>query len=218
MLPFTHAQFIEVFARYNAAVWPAQLAAYLLALGMALALSLRWKHRGRFVAAGLVLMWGWTGIVYHGLHFSAINPAAFLFAALFLVQALLLVRAAFAGTLQFGDAGKAATWLGGSLVFYATVAYPLLGLGAGNAWTELPMFGITPCPVTIFTFGMLLLAAPPVSRWLLVIPVIWSMVGGSAAFLLHVPQDWVLLFSGLSVIPLLRGGPRAGRLRATHPG
>ena len=218
MLPFTHAQFIEVFARYNAAVWPAQVAAYLLALGMLLALWLPWKHKGRFAAAGLALMWSWTGIAFHGLHFSAINPAAFLFGALFVVQALLLTRAAFAGTLQFGDAGKAATWLGGSLVLYATVAYPLLGLWAGNALGELPMFGITPCPVTLFTFGVLLLAAPPVSRWLLVIPVIWSLVGGSAAFLLHVPQDWVLLFSGLAVIPLLRGEPRAGRLRASHPG
>jgi hypothetical protein len=34
MLPFTHAQFVAVFAAYNTAVWPAQLVAG--ALGMAL--------------------------------------------------------------------------------------------------------------------------------------------------------------------------------------
>jgi hypothetical protein len=61
------------------------------------------------------------------------------------------------------------------------------------------MFGITPCPVTIFTLGMLLLARP-MYWWLLAIPVLWSLVGGSAAFLLGVPQDWVLLLSGVAVL------------------
>jgi hypothetical protein len=71
------------------------------------------------------------------------------------------------------------------------------------------MFGIAPCPVTLFTFGLLLLARGPVAWWLLVIPVAWSLVGGSAAFLLHVPQDWVLLFSGASVILMARKGAGA---------
>ena len=58
------------------------------------------------------------------------------------------------------------------------------------------MFGVTPCPVTIFTLGMFLLTTSPVPKGLLVIPFIWSLIGGSAAILLHVPQDWVLLASG----------------------
>jgi hypothetical protein len=41
---------------------------------------------------------------------------------------------------------------------------------------------------------------------LLVIPVLWSLVGGSAAFLLQVPQDWILLASGLSVLFLPGSG------------
>jgi hypothetical protein len=57
--------------------------------------------------------------------------------------------------------------------------------------------------VTIFTFGMLLLTTSAVPRWLLVIPVIWSLIGGSAAILLHVPQDWLLLLSGLIAVPLI---------------
>ena len=38
------------------------------------------------------------------------------------------------------------------------------------------------------------------SRSLLVIPVVWSLVGGSAAFLLDMPQDWPLLASGLAIL------------------
>lgn len=149
-------------------------------------------------------MWLWTGIAYHGMYFSEINKAAFVFAALFVVQGLLLSRAAVTKAFRFGFSGSASAWLGWGLIVYALVAYPLLGLWAGLRYPQMPMFGITPCPVTIFTFGVFLLAASPVSRWLLVIPVIWSLIGGSAAVLLQVPQDWLLLFSGLSVIPLLR--------------
>jgi Family of unknown function (DUF6064) len=43
------------------------------------------------------------------------------------------------------------------LTIYAAALYPLLGLAMGHPSSELPMFGVTPCPVTIFTFGMLLL-------------------------------------------------------------
>jgi len=206
MLPFTHAQFIEVFARYNASVWPAQVAAYVLALAMVVAIVSPWKARGRLVAGGLALMWLWTGVAYHGIHFSPINKAAYLFGALFVAQALLLFRAALRDALRFGPSGHAKQWLGWSLVAYATVFYPVLGLWAGFRPVELPMFGITPCPVTIFTFGILLLGAPPVPRPLLAVPVLWSLIGGSAAFLLHVPQDWLLLASGFSVILLLHPG------------
>jgi len=40
---------------------------------------------------------------------------------------------------------------------------------------------------------MLLLASRPVPRRLYAIPVAWAVIGGSAAGLLRMPQDWVLL-------------------------
>ena len=68
----------------------------------------------------------------------------------------------------------------------------------------MPMFGITPCPVTLFTFGLFLLTIEPIPRRLLVIPVIWSLIGGSAAFKLGIAQDWPLFVSGVTVFVLLR--------------
>jgi hypothetical protein len=212
MLPFTQAQFIDVFARYNLDVWPIQALAYLLGIAMVLTILRPSADIGRWVAAGLAAMWLWTGIAYHALQFAEINKAAFLFAALFSVQALLLLRAGFADKLQFGGSRVPTAWLGWALVLYASVLYPLLGMWAGHRYPAIPMFGITPCPLTLFTFGVFLLASAPIWRWLLVIPVVWSLIGGSAAFLLQIPQDWLLLFSGLSVIPLLRGSA-AGKLK-----
>ena len=87
-------------------------------------------------------------------------------------------------------------WLGLAFAAYAAILYPLIGMMTGHRYPAMPMFGVTPCPVTIFTFGMLLATVPPISLWLLAIPFVWSLIGGSAAILLHVPQDWFLLVSG----------------------
>jgi hypothetical protein len=205
MLPFSREQFIAIFVQYNAAVWPAQAVAYVLALVM-LAMIVRPSRSGdRVIAAGLALMWIWTGVAYHGLHFSTINKAALAFGALFVLQGFGLLYAGLAGRLGFGARSGLAAWLGWALVIYATLLYPLAGLWAGHRLPGLPMFGITPCPVTIFSFGLLLLATPPVPRWLLVVPLVCSLIGGSAAILLGVPQDWLLLFSGLAVVAVLHG-------------
>jgi hypothetical protein len=61
-----------------------------------------------------------------------------------------------------------------------------------------PLFGLTPRPVTILTLGCLLLTTGPVPWWDLVIPLVWSPIGGTAAFLLGVAQDWILLVSGVA--------------------
>jgi hypothetical protein len=203
MLPFTREQFVAVFTAYNNGVWPAQILAYLLGLGMVI-LVLRPSRTGnRVVGAGLAVMWAWTGIAYHWGYFSSINKAALAFGALFVLQGVaFLVFAVLRDRLQFGHSRGALAWLGWALVAYASIAYPLLGLWLGHPVSEIPMFGITPCPVTIFTFGLLLLTTAPVSRWILAIPLVWSLIGGSAAFLLGVPQDWLLLVSGITV-PLI---------------
>lgn len=214
MLPFTREQFGDVFARYNEAVWPAQVVAYLLGIAVATLLVLRrGPSADRAVGVVLASMWLWTGVAYHGIFFSAINKVAPAFAALFVVQGLLLGHAALVrGALRFATpASGSAWWLGWALLAYATVLYPLIGTLAGHAYPLMPMFGITPCPVVLFTFGLLLLATPPVPRSLLVIPLLWSLVGGSAAFLLGVPQDWPLLASSAVALFLYFGKRRPGR-------
>lgn len=218
MLPFTHSEFLDIFASYNEAVWPSQVVAYVLAAAMLASLVVGAQLRGRIIAAGLALMWLWTGFAYHWLQFTAINKAAWAFGALFVVQGLLFLVASARGMLNFGsDAPGVSRVLGWGLIAYATVLYPLLGQILGPGYPQAPMFGITPCPVTLFTFGLLLLASPPVSRWLLVVPVIWSLVGGSAAFLLQVPQDWPLLLSGASAFLIARSA-RASALRPASSG
>jgi hypothetical protein len=215
MLPFTREQFLGVFADYNTAVWPVQVVAYLLGVAVVAALLRPTPQGHRLVAGALAAMWTWTGVAYHGLFFAPINPAALAFAALFVVQGVLFVVAGVAGRrLVFGPSAGFAAALGWGLVAYAAVLYPLVGQWSGHVYPAQPAFGITPCPVTLFTFGVLLLTSAPVPRWLLIIPLAWSLVGGSAAFMLGVPQDWPLLFSGLAIMLLIlrdrRGSEKSG--------
>ena len=73
-------------------------------------------------------------------------------------------------------------------------------LASGNALALLEST-VTP---TLFTFGLFLLTTAPVPRRLLVIPVIWSLLGGQAVFRWGVLQDCPLIVSGAILLVLLR--------------
>jgi Family of unknown function (DUF6064) len=109
-------------------------------------------------------------------------------------QALLLMYVTIRRRLKFAIARGILRWIGWVLIGYVLLTYPLVGILSGHHYLDLPMFGITPCPVTIFTVGVFVLAQPQVPRVLLVIPLLWSLLGGSAVFVLGVAQDWPLLF------------------------
>jgi hypothetical protein len=192
-LPFTTDAFFEVFARYNAAVWPAVVALWLAAAGAVVAVVRGPSERSsRLAAAVLAVLWLWGGLVYHATYFTRINPAAWGFAALFIGEAALL---AWYGVVQrrlaFGAATGLARGLGIGLAGYA-LAYPALNVLADHAYPASPTFGV-PCPTGILTAGLLITTAqrPPVS--VVVVPVLWALVGGSAAVVLGVATDYVLL-------------------------
>lgn len=204
MLPFTREQFFTVFLEYNNAVWPASILAYGLALIALIAVLWPKPFWTGVTASILAIMWAWTGVAYHGIFFSAINGAAFLFGALFVAQAFLFIYLGVLNDrLQIGGPHRLRAVMGWAFITYALIAYPLMGIAGGHAYEALPQFGITPCPVTLFTFGILLFAKPPLPWVLLIIPVIWSLIGGTAAVLLAVPQDWLLLASGVITAVLL---------------
>lgn len=201
MLPFDKAQFFQVFADYNLAVWPAQAIAYLAAWA-ALVLSVRREPvLHRLVWVIVAALWAWTGFAYHGLYFAEINPIARVFAAAFVLQAALLAYYGGArGAAPFGRVEPHRAILGWTAIVYATVLYPAVGVLNGHDWPAMPTFGVTPCPLVIFTFGLLLLTPASTPRLLLAIPLAWAIVGGSAAVVLDVPQDWMLPLAGAALL------------------
>ena len=57
MLPFTTEQFFDVFARYNAAVWPAPIIAYALGTIAIIAVLIGNRASEAVTAAVLSLLW-----------------------------------------------------------------------------------------------------------------------------------------------------------------
>ena len=195
-IPFTVEQFFEIFRSYNEAIWPAQVLAYLLGI---LVLVLAWrtsKISNRLIGGILAIFWIWMGVFYHILHFSAINPAAKVFGVVFILQGLLFfVAGALLDKITFRFIVKPLPIIGGVFILYAMIVYPALGIFFGHIYPAAPMFGVVPCPTTIFTIGILLCTTNKVPGYLLVIPFLWSLVGMSAAINLRVPQDYGLVIS-----------------------
>jgi hypothetical protein len=208
VLPFTTEQFLEVFQDYNDVVWPAQIVLILLAV-MAIGVAVRpIAASDRLISIFLSTLWAWSAVVYHWRFFTEINRAAWGFGLLFLVQAVLFLNAGLRRrTLAFGAAGNAAGVLGGILITYSLLVYPVIGHMLGHHYPRSPTFGV-PCPTLIFTFGMLLWASKPVPRHLLVIPAVWSVVGSSAAILLEMREDYGLLPAAIVTITGMLAGKR----------
>jgi len=120
---------------------------------------------------------------------------------MFVLQAVLLIYfGLIRSQLRFAPPSDWVGWIGVTLIVYSLIIYPLIGSWFGHRYPAVPTFGITPCPLTLFTFGVLCLAISRPSMRLLALPLLWSVIGGTAAFLLSVPQDWVLLFAGVLVV------------------
>ncbi len=199
-LPFTVEQFLEVFARYNEAIWPAQILLNALALaalgvaGYSIACRLL-PHIDRLITGFLGVLWIWTGLVYHLIFFAPINPAARIFGAAFLAQGLAFLVLAWRRPLVLRAITRWRTGLGAALLLYGLVLYPTLGYLLGHRYPSAPTFG-APCPMVIFTFG-LLLWADRLPRALVILPFLWSLLGFTAALALGIREDVGLLVSGV---------------------
>jgi hypothetical protein len=200
-LPFTLEQFLDVFAQYNRVLWPAAALLWIASAYVAVRI-VRGAASSRAVALLLAAHWVWSGIAYHLVFFRSINPAATIFGALFIVQASLFVSWAMrARDGAFIPQRDAWSRVGMALMLYA-LAYPVLTLVSGFSFPHLPLFGV-PCPTTLFTIGALLIGRELVPRWLAIIPLGWSAIGGSAAFLLGMHTDLALPVAGVALVASL---------------
>ena len=198
MLPFTVEQFLNVFAAYHQAVWPMPVILVLLA-GGAVFLALRPNSfSDRMIAVLLAFFWLWSGLAYHLAFFSQVNRGAYIFGALCIAQAVAFL---FAGVMRkdltFRARGNTAGVVGGLLMIYALLIYPALGDLLGHGYPYSPTFG-APCPTTIFTFALLLWADGKVPQYVLWLPLLWSLIGTSAAVSLGMLEDIGLTVAGMA--------------------
>lgn len=202
-LPFTPEQFFAVFARYNEGVWPMPVALNVVALvGVALVFA-PGAWASFLISLILALLWAWMAIAYHIAFFSSINPAAWLFGMGFLLGSLAFAWHGIAKPdLNFRFVRGIRGISGAALIVFALVLYPVIGYFLGHRYPAAPTFGL-PCPTTIFTLGLLLFAASPIPKPVLVVPLLWSAVGALAAFQLGVYEDLALVVAGVVTVVVM---------------
>jgi len=212
-LPFSRSEFLAVFAAYNEAIWPLQLfysAAGLLAIGL---LFYRASWADRAISAVLAVFWLTMAIAYHWTFFAPVNPAAYLFGGIFLLQAgLFVIEGVGRNRIHYGGASTVRSWFAALLIAYGIAIYPLIGLLVTHPYPNTPLFGVAPCPTTLFTLGLLILARYPKPLVIALVPLAWSVIGGSAAILLGVPEDWALFGALVAWTGLALGESRTWRL------
>ena len=193
-LPFSESEFLDVFGAYNTALWPAVFGLW-IASGFVFVRLLGGTKLGRGLTLLLALHWAWAGVAYHLGFFASINPAARLFGALFSVQAALFAKDVLSRTRSSYAWEYTPRRVSGALLCGYSLVYPILAAWLVEPYPRTPTFGV-PCPTTLFTVGVLMMANR-VRLHLLVIPTLWSLIGGSAAILFGVPTDYVLLATGV---------------------
>lgn len=232
MLPFDaetlFALQAQVFREHG---WLAALAALLALLLLLLSVPgpmtarLRFQPRNwydRSVAFLLALAWLWIALGYFLAVLGPLFFAAPLLALLFGVQAVLLVwQGLFRGGLALRFRPDLRGWAGMGLALFALAGPALLhGLAAREAylgWQGVPLLGLAPTPLALFTLALLLLGAQgrQSAAILAVVPVLWCLLAGVQAWALEMPQDLPAPVLALAAFVLLLVFP--GRRPGAEP-
>lgn len=190
----TLGQLLDAFAIYNQSIWPAQVVAYLLSLIALFPLLRPSRSATRLAAAVLAFCWLWIGLMFWWPVRSSFPPAPLL-TAIFVLQSILFLAEVVRPHLSFRLAGDAPSISGMLLIGYALV-YPLVGLLLGHVYPRMALGNLFPCPLVVFTLGLLLTSRPRVPKFLLIIPLFWSLSGFYWAFL-GMREDIGLVVAGL---------------------
>lgn len=135
------------------------------------------QHSGRVTFAVLSFFWLWTGIVFFIMYFARVYRPANTLGAVFILQGILFFAAFIKPRLSFHLRQDTYSIAGILFIAYAMIGYPLVGYFLDHKYPQAPVFGLTPCPLGVFTFGMFMLADTKLPKYLLVIPLLWAVAG-----------------------------------------
>ena len=184
-LMYSARTWYRLIEQHNTAVWPAQLVALLVGLGIMAAVVRQPPWQARAIPVALALLWAFVAIAFLWRRYSGISTGATWFAAGFGVEAVLLAWAGSGRHLDFARPRHAANWAGVLLFGTAVLLYPAVAVLAGRGIGQAEVFGVMPDPTALGTIGALLMATGRWRRRLMVIPVLWCLVSGALLWALH---------------------------------
>lgn len=198
LLLFSARTYYRMFELYHAQIWPFHVVAIASVVAILVLLRREDPWARRAIAGLLAVWWLWVGIAFHLNRYATINWAAKYFAALFVIQSVLLVwHGIVRGRLHFMVSRSLADRMAVGLLVVAAVLEPIAGRLTGRTWMQVELLAVTPDPTAVATLALLALATPQSPRLLLVIPVTWCVIGGATLWALGSAEAWVVLLLGL---------------------
>ena len=193
-MPFTANEFLDVFAAYNQAVWPFAAILWLLTTA---GVRRRWSQARRYRHRCPDFCLPGTGCGPASCITRGSSPPSILPPGCSLRCSLRRVSCSSRSDLsarQAVDGAGSARRVVSSLLIVYSLIYPVVVWADGFVYPRMPTFGV-PCPTVLLTIGVLLAMSRP-SVLLSVIPVGWSLIAGTAAWLFGVHADFVLPAAG----------------------
>jgi hypothetical protein len=195
MLSFNLKDFLMVLEGYNLAIWPLQIFAFLCGLLTLFFAIKKIKSSNRIILAILSFFWLWNGIVFCPIFWAPTYKFAYLFAGFCIIQGLLFLTGIFKSNISIHFKANLRSIIGLLFIAYAMLGYQLFGYFLGHIYPSYFPFGLVPCPTTIFTFGILLMADKKFPKYYLIVPLVVAM-GGFLAVYRGVLEDLGLIIAG----------------------
>ena len=178
ILNFQLEPFLEILRDYNTDIWPIQIFAYIIGVISIILAFRNGKYSSKLISAVIAFYWLWTGIVFSLYYWNSNYAPASIFGWIFTVEGILFVYAGiFRSDIIFKYTSGYIAVTGIIFVSYAMIGYPVLGYFLGHTYPSSFPFGLVPCPVNIFTIGVLMLTSNSFPKYLLVIPFLWTLAG-----------------------------------------
>jgi Family of unknown function (DUF6064) len=202
-LLFSPRTYYRMFELYHDEVWPIHVVVLASLVVIAVLLRREEEWSGRVIAAVLAAWWLWVAVAFHLERYATVNWAARYFAALFVIQGLLLLwQGVVRARLQFELSAQRTAYAAVGLLLVAFALEPVAGVIAGRTWRQVELFGVTPDPTAIATLAFLAMSTPRPNRALVVLPIVWCAIGGATLWALGSPEAWVVLLAGLAGLVL----------------
>jgi len=170
----------ETVGRYNEAIWPMQVIGYVLGIIAIFWGIKRIKYSDNIIMLILSIFWLWAGLVFCIIFFAPDYKVFYILGPLVIIQGILLLFFGLRSykllplfTFRVDMYGI----IGAIYILYALIIYPFIGYLTGYPCSNYPVFGVAPCPVCIFTFGLFMWARKRLPIGIIVIPLIESVTG-----------------------------------------
>jgi hypothetical protein len=201
--------FYQRMYEYNTAMFPVMILTNILGILLIIMYARHWKYSDKITAATLSFLWLWNGFIELILFFGTVSTQYYVWGLFWIFQSFLFFRqGVYRSNFHFAIMKDVYSVIGLLTITYALLIYPVLGVLSSHGYPHGPIFGIAPCPVCTFTFGILMLNRKKLPVYIIIFPLLWSLTGIYAVVKLNVYQDLGLVFAGMIGTVLLIAGKK----------